>query len=504
MNSKNYRHILLILLVVGLLSFAVYLFAAHNNVGEFGFPLDDAWIHQTYARNLAEFGEFSFIPGKTSGGSTAPLWSGLLAVLHLVGSGPFIGPHLLSFFLYIAAAIFFQQLAVSLWGTDTAFLKNLPAAFIFGIFFLFEWHMIWAALSGMEIMLYIAVFLFIMLLLARGKNCLLVGLLSGVIIWVRPDGLTVLGPVLFTIILSKKEQKILPAIGKFFAGWLPLVAGYLVFNYQTAGSIFPNTFYAKQAEYAILFDQPFLSRYLSLLLQSFIGPAILLIPGIIFELYFAVKKKQWFEVALFLWAVGYVGIYAVRLPVTYQHGRYMMPVMPVFFLLGLLGTWRALVTVLMQERAKKLVRFGVVASITLLTIGFWWLGIQAYRDDVAIIHEEMVMTAKWIEVNLPEDAYIAAHDIGALGYNSKRDIYDLAGLISPEVIPVIRDEAALLELIEKSGAEYLMTFPDWYDTLMLPAELIYQSEGETVHLLGHANMAVYQYNWSEKDDFVHE
>jgi len=38
-----------------------------------GFPLDDAWIHQTYARNLVEFGQWAFIPGKLSAGSTAPV-----------------------------------------------------------------------------------------------------------------------------------------------------------------------------------------------------------------------------------------------------------------------------------------------------------------------------------------------------------------------------------------------------------------------------------------------
>src|SRR3972149_1221761 len=44
-----------------------------------GLPLDDAWIHQTYARNLAERGEWAFVPGEASGGSTAPLWTVLLA-----------------------------------------------------------------------------------------------------------------------------------------------------------------------------------------------------------------------------------------------------------------------------------------------------------------------------------------------------------------------------------------------------------------------------------------
>jgi hypothetical protein len=504
MNFKSDRAICLVLIIAGLISLVIYLSVSYDYIGEFGYPLDDAWIHQTYARNLAQRGEFSFIPGNPSGGSTAPLWTGLLAVFHLFGSGPFLGTFFVGSILFLSAASCFQQLAVRLMKSDTITAVNRSVVFGVGGFFLLEWHMIWAALSGMEIMLYVVLFLIVMLLLAKEKYYILMGILSGVIIWVRPDGLTLLGPVMFTIILSKKRQEILPAIGKFFSGWLPLVIGYLVFNFQTAGSLFPNTFYAKQAEYAILFNQPLLSRFSNLLLQPFIGAAVLLIPGILFELFFAIKNRRWLEVALFLWAVGYMGIYAVRLPVTYQHGRYMMPVMPVFFLLGLVGTWRGLVTMRLSERTKKLIQFGVTASIILLSIGFWWLGLETYRDDVAIIHEEMVVTARWVNNNLPQDALVAAHDIGALGYYGDRDLFDLAGLISPEVIPVIRDEEGLIRLIENSGAEYLMTFPDWYKTLTLGADLIYQSKGETVRLHDHANMAVYQYNWLEKDEEILE
>ena len=58
---------------------------ASNGMSGTGYPLDDAWIHQTYARNLAQRGEWSFIPGMPSGGSTAPLWSALIAPIYLVG-----------------------------------------------------------------------------------------------------------------------------------------------------------------------------------------------------------------------------------------------------------------------------------------------------------------------------------------------------------------------------------------------------------------------------------
>ena len=53
-----------------------------------GFPLDDGWIHQTYARSLAENGRFEYIPGVVSTGSTAPLWTLLLTIGYLLNLPP--------------------------------------------------------------------------------------------------------------------------------------------------------------------------------------------------------------------------------------------------------------------------------------------------------------------------------------------------------------------------------------------------------------------------------
>src|SRR5512133_2132123 len=55
-----------------------------------GFPLDDTWIHLTYARNLAEHGEWAFRLGERSAGSTAPLWTFLLSIGFLINLAPYI------------------------------------------------------------------------------------------------------------------------------------------------------------------------------------------------------------------------------------------------------------------------------------------------------------------------------------------------------------------------------------------------------------------------------
>ncbi|HMN62779.1 MAG TPA: hypothetical protein PJ988_20600, partial [Anaerolinea sp.] len=95
--------------------------------------------------------------------------------------------------------------------------------------------------------------------------------------------------------------------------------------------------------------------------------------------------------------------------------------------------------------------------------------------------------------NTPADALIAAHDIGALGYYGGRNILDLAGLISPEVIPFIRDESRIASYLTEKQVDYLVTFPDWYPVLTRDQTPIYQGSGEFAPAAGVENMAVYRW-----------
>src|SRR5690606_2336524 len=113
--------------------------------------------------------------------------------------------------------------------------------------------------------------------------------------------------------------------------------------------------------------------------------------------------------------------------------------------------------------------------------------------DVAVIETEMVDTARWVRENVPEGALVAAHDIGALGYFAGRPLLDLAGLISPQAIPVIRDEAGLAVFLDRHQAAYLVTFPGWYPHLTQQAELIFSTSGVFSPALGGENMAVYRW-----------
>ncbi len=500
------------LLVLAALSVSGYLLTARATY-RLGFPLDDAWIHQTYARNLAQRGEWAFVPGKPSAGSTAPLWTFLLIPPHLGGGSPYAWTFALGMALLAGLA----------WGgmrTLEVWLPDLPAGWRWagGVFLLLEWHMVWAASSGMETLLAAFWALAVVLWLSAGKRRRgLLGAFIGAGVWVRPDLLTLLGPALWVVFFDELRiakfrgadlaqadagaaesawrealRRVLSQSGKLLAGFALGFLPYLVFNRLLAGAWWPNTFYAKQNEYAILREIPFLARLGRELTLPLVGAGALLLPGAVWFLWQAWRRRQWAVLGSALWFLGYIAVYAWRLPVTYQHGRYVMPAMPVFFLLGLAGVLDATLRDGLPLGGRVLAR-GWLLSLGVVLLLFYALGGRAYGQDVAVIGSEMGAVARWVNANTPKGSLVAAHDIGALGYFGERDILDLAGLVSPEVIPFLRDEERLARFLDGKGASYLVTFPGWYPRLVACGDLVYRTGGMFSPLLGGENMAVYRW-----------
>ena len=460
-----------------------------------GFPLDDAWIHQTYARNLAYYGQWAFIPGQISAGSTAPLWSLLLSLGYVF---PVDVAYLWTFLL---GAIFLALTAI----TGERLARNLipewkPAFPLVGLFLALEWHLVWAAGSGMETVLVTACVLAVFMLLASGRErAIWAGAVAGLTAWVRPDGVTLLGPILFCLILGKAgNREKLKAVTLALSGFLLLFVPYLIFNQALAGSWWPNTFYAKQAEYAVLRETPFFPRLWSIAALPLTGGGVLLLPGFIYQAVNAVIRRAWLTVSVILWWGGYSTLYALLLPVMYQHGRYLIPAMPVYFVLGLVGTVD-LMRRFLQHRRWWVLRTAWVTAIAAITIVFLGIGGNAYATDIAVIETEMVTTAHWLAANTRQDDRIAVHDIGAVGFFTGREnLIDLAGLISPEVIPFIRDEGRLAAFMDDQGVDYLVIFPDWYPDLASAGERVFSSGGEVSPSLGHSNMEVYRWTANQQ------
>jgi len=208
-----------------------------------GFPLDDSWIHLTYARNLALRGEWSFLPGQNSAGSTAPLWTFLLAIGFFLRISPYVWAYFLGGVMFFLLA---WRIEFTLRRMQPAYTSMMPWA---GLLVLGEWHLAWASVSGMEILLHALIITMIISMLILGDSrFLLMGLLAGLSIWSRPDGLTLLGPLgLFAVLYPKTNRQKVSAAMRVLLGFVALFGPYLLFNLLLADTPWPNTFYAKQA-----------------------------------------------------------------------------------------------------------------------------------------------------------------------------------------------------------------------------------------------------------------
>jgi len=467
-----------------------------------GFPLDDSWIHQVYGRNLALLGQWAFIPGQPSAASTSPLYTVLLALGHGLRLDAALWTHglgLLSLIgLGLVGARLGQRLAEPLRGVG----------WWAGLALIATWHMLWAAAAGMETALFALLTLALMeqtfaLLEAGGDGRALGwGALAALATLARPEG-SLLAFLSGLALLWGWGGLRWRTLFLMAACALLILSPYLLLNYSLTGGLLPNTADAKFAQHAPLLALPYGLRWLDLALAILAGGQALLLLALPLHLWRVgqqgrADRRAWVGLLPLAWALALISLYAARLPAAYQHGRYVMPALPALIVLGVVGlAWG-----LRWGRANLVGRVlgrALALAVALSTAYFFVLGAEVRRVDVAIIESEMIESALWIRDNLPAEALLAAHDIGALGYFAPRAaLLDIAGLISPQVIPFVRDGEALWAWLQAQGAQYLVAFPDQLPQAN-PADarlcLLYANPDSMARRVGQPPMAVYRLAW---------
>jgi hypothetical protein len=502
--------VLLVALAAGLVALYV------GQAGE-GFPLDDSWIHQVYGRNLAQYGEWAFVPGEPSAASTSPLYTVLLALGYSVNLP------------YVLWTHFLGTLALALTGiigarmTERLLPQQRLAGVLAGLILVGSWHLVWAAASGMETALFN---LFTLILIALAwremgaatemsvgrllRRGAVFGAVAALAALTRPEGVLLAGLCGLAVVILW-----FPGMAGWLVSWVigavvsfaVVIAPYLLLNLQLTGGLLPNTAAAKYAQFApVLALLSYPERVWQMIYPLLAGGQVLLLPGVIWyvarmlmQMRQGTLKREGIVMLLpVAWAAGLILLYAARLPAPYQHGRYVIPALPGLLLCGVAGL------IWLIERGRRSLTgrvitraLGVAAA---LVSAYFAAGIgpAVYSTDVAIIQEEMVASAHWIADHIPPEDYLAIHDIGAVGYFAPRPILDVAGLVNPEVLPLLHDREALYALMQERGARYLLAFPDQVpggDITDARLCAVYTTGGETAPRAGGSNMTVYALVW---------
>ncbi|MGH2668974.1 MAG: hypothetical protein ACRDH5_07650, partial [bacterium] len=163
------------------------------------------------------------------------------------------------------------------------------------------------------------------------------------------------------------------------------------------------------------------------------------------------------------WVLGLPVLYALRgVPVL---SRYLLPVLPV---LGWLA-WRAAERWWVGEAPEpgQARRVAVAAwLVATLALGQNLVVLRAQvlphvRSFSPALERSLVAWGRWLDREAAPDAVIATPDIGAIGYYGRRRVIDLAGLVTPPMVPhLMRDtyEAAVanFEFATFSRPDYLV------------------------------------------------
>jgi hypothetical protein len=454
-----------------------------------GFPLDDSWIHLQFARNLAAGEGLAYDGGRLVAGSTAPLWTLLLAPLFLLPGPVEVWTKLLGLAAQAATvgATFVLGRRLGLGRPLAALAATLVAG---------TDYLLWASISGMEVPLFNFLALAGIAAHVGERRADLAGpprppvsfLLLGLAALARPEG--ILLPILAAldrVVVGASSGLALSRVGarRALAGLALaalLVAPMALANEVISGSPAPTTLAAKsEGPRGWLPEGRHVNKILGFLLGSQPLPVLLAAGGALLLLARLGTSRDG-GLLLPAWAaampLALATLSSGRELLVGNFGRYFYPLLPAFVLLGVLA-----LDLPGTERLRSLsigrLRLPLAAPLALLL--FLLPLVSRARNSVAVflqarqnVEDSDVLAARWLAANVPPDALLGLCDIGVIKYRLPNPIVDLAGIASPErrifLDRMEREHGlpwpqALRLWLEEVRPEYIVLYPRWFPLL---------------------------------------
>ena len=405
---------------------------------------DDPFITYRYANNILNGNGFVYNAGEHILSTTTPLftillagtgwiWSDLPQLAVLIGSASLAVGGLILFRLageYKTPLI--GWLCLVLYPTFPLVIRTL----------------------GSETPLYLALILGAILAYQR-ENYIVVGLLSGLAVVTRPDGLLV--PALLAIHFLFYRLAHRPFPWKAVLLFALINISWFGFAWFYFGSPLPATLAAKQQQGMMAISQRFLPGFITIIngyapYWGYWVAAVLMVIGMAF----VAKQRRW--LILLAWTAAYLAAYSI-LGVT-RYFWYYAPLIPGFVVLvgaGFTALWNFHPR--MDEKWQFIFRGAALVLILLLGLT-QMLDLWRFRN---VLDKRIAVYAEighWLDENTSPNASIGSLEVGAIGYYAQRKMIDFAGLIQPDVArQLTRDatyEDAALYAVSRYQPEYIV------------------------------------------------
>lgn len=422
------------IILLGIAVLASALFALYRTP----YAIDDAWITYRYAENLANGLGMVYNPGEQVLGTSTPLYTIILAIVHVFGAPVPAASQVIGFVAMLGTLVGIFLL--------TKRAHSEPAALLAAGLVVSMGSFNQVVAQGMETPLYVCLIVFAFYFFAA-DSLYLFALSAALCALTRMDGLGVgiAGFAAYWLVWRRVPWK---AVALYVACLVP----WALFSFFYFGSIFPNALVAKQVhnDYRLTFWMvDWLSKQPSMPFAIVGAGAMIATP---------LTRKA--GLVLVIWLLGYVTAYSLARISFYAW--YVTPLSAVLAILAGVGVLTILKTVFQGRAIQGIV---LAALIIFLVLPDFRLVQMRLRGDVGIEKADQVRydAALWLRDNLPRSAVIASGGIGQIGYFTQNYILDASGLVSPQVISNIpwTWPRFLPFIIEHYRPEYVFeAFPD--------------------------------------------
>ena len=429
-------------LPIAALTLIVVVFYA-TAAGHFSYTPDDTYIYLRFAKNVAAGEGMSFNPGRPVYGFTGPLWMFVIAGGIAGSVDPLLAAKVVDLLCASLALLVLFFLAYEL-ARDTIAALAATACFSFD-----GWFLRWTG-TGMESSLAVLLVLGVFLAVVRNRYLYAVVLLA-FLAMTRPEAVLLLPFVLADLVMNSRNRKYaLNKAAALLLGFGALMLPWVLAASRAFGSCWPNTASAKSGFLSPGQDIPASLRTIGGMLGATEAVSLALIifgaAALIFRLRHRGEREDEASMELFFlrrqtvlcggWCITLAAFYVVSDMNVVT--RYLLLIIPIIVALGFsLGSWA-----LYRSRLARY-RPALLLILMLAAIG----GNEAvYRGNIlpgirrfeAGMETSLIPIAEWFRGNVSPGTAVVAADIGAIGYIGNVDVWDPAGLITPEALPLLR------------------------------------------------------------------
>ena len=402
----------------------------------FHYTSDDAYISYRYSRNLADGLGLVWNPGEHVEGYSNFLWVAILAGIHRLGPDIVLSGRWLGFSLAVVAGAATYALARDLLEGEAGRIAGLVAALLLAASG--AWSL-WA-MGGLEAPLFAVLTLAAVLLHVRERDWRwppVSGFVWAFVAMTRPDGLLLVAvSVAFKLFDAGAAVRHAKAHGVravrefawlliFLASFLALFGPYYLWRYDAYGWFFPNTYYAKVGSGLDQYDRGI--RYLMSFLEQSGGWLLLIAPVAIGFAPLRRSRAAYVFTLIVAWLAYVVYIGGDSL----LRFRFFAPMLPLFFALVTVSVTALIAAAHLDVTVRQRTKEAIAGAAILGALAF--ILYPTVTDSTSIngerrAVEERAEIGRWLRANVPDNTSIAAVPVGAIAYESQRNIIDMLGI----------------------------------------------------------------------------